>query len=329
MKLYYAFTICVGLLPIICAPAQAQQDAANYPEKPVNLVVPASPGGPADVIARFVGMELSDALGQQVIVENKPGASQMLGTGEVARSVADGYTLLFAPSTPLVIVPFTMNDVPYDVQRDFRIVAHIGTTPLMLYANASAPVNSVDELVEAAGSQSGGLNYATWGSGSSGHLLVEYMSRQRDITLTHIPYPGIAPALTDVAAGHVQLGVSDIGTAERFVAGGTLKPIAVAGETRAPDHPDVPTFAEQGITGAEPFSPWFAVMAPAGTPDSIVEKLSAEIVSIVKEPEMTGRLTDYGLKVTALPAGEAEAFLDRELTLWSQIVSELSDISFN
>lgn len=300
-------------------PAAAQ----NYPDKPITFVVPASAGGPSDIIARLVGNQLSEELKQTVIVENKPGASMALGTVQVANAAPDGYTLLFTTSTPIVLTPLTTKNLQYDVKRDLRIVSHIGTTPLVLYGNNTVPVKSVQELIKAAKDKPGQLSYGSYGTGSSAHVLGEYLSSQAGIEMVHVPYKGVSPQITDLAGGQINFAIADIGVPAPFVKSGQLTPLAVTGAQRSSSLPDVPTFAEQGIVGMEPFSPWWGLFAPAGTPDAIVDKLSAAVAKIVRTPDFKERFAPFGAEPTGLEAAEATAALDKELDTWARIIDSV------
>lgn len=307
------------------APAHAQQ---AYPHKPIKLVVPASAGGPSDVVARLVGEGLAKALGQPVVVENKPGAAQTLGTAQVAKAEPDGYTLLFTTSTPIVMAPFTRKNLPYDVRKDLITVSHVGTTPLVLYANAAVPVKSVKEMIEAAKAKPGELSYGSYGNGSSAHLLGEYLSKQVGIKLIHVPYAGVSPQITALVGGQIQFAVADIGVPAPFVKDGKLRPLAVTGSRRSASLPEVPTFAEQGVAGMEPFSPWWGLFAPGGTPKAIVDRLSAETVKIVKSPEFRSRFAVFGADATGMDAAASGAALNDELARWARIFAALPNISF-
>ncbi|MES2538325.1 MAG: tripartite tricarboxylate transporter substrate binding protein [Pseudomonadota bacterium] len=321
------FAAALGALSLLVS-AQAQDAATAYPGKPIRFVVPASAGGPSDVIARLVGERLSTVLGQPVLVENKPGASLMLGTNEVAKAAGDGYTLLFTTSTPIVMIPATLKNVPYDPLRELTTVAHLGSTPLVLYVSSAVAAKNVKELADLAKAKPGGLSYGSYGLGSSAHLLGEYMNKQLGIKMIHAPYKGVAPQLQDLAGGQITAGVADVGTASAFVKSGRIRPIAVTGTQRAKNLPDVPTFAEQGIVGMEPFSPWWGLFAPASTPRPVVDKLAAEIVKIVKSPDFAARFIALGGDPTGLSSAEANEMTRTEVARWRSIVGSLGDLKF-
>jgi tripartite-type tricarboxylate transporter receptor subunit TctC len=314
----------VGAMPS----AFAQGTPEKYPSRPVRLVVPASAGGPSDLVARMVAQRLGEALGGPVVVENAPGAGMALGTSTVAKAAPDGHVLLFTTSTPIVVTPFTVKKLPYDVKKDLATVAHVGTTPLVLYVNASVPARNVKELVELARARQGEMSYGSYGIGSSAHVLMEYLARQQGVRFVHVPYKGVSPQIQDLAGGQIAAAVADVGVPAPFVRNGRIRPIAVTGTRRATALPDVPTFAEQGIQGMEPFSPWWGLFAPAATPAPIVARLGSETVRIVKSPEFVARLAELGGDATGESAEQAAAIVRDEWSRWERIIGSLSDISF-
>jgi tripartite-type tricarboxylate transporter receptor subunit TctC len=311
-----------------CGALASAHAQTGYPSRPVHFVVPASAGGPSDIVARLVADKLSQALGQPVIVDNKPGASQTLGTAFVAKAEADGYTLLFTTSTPIVLTPYTTKNITYDVKRDLTLITHVGTTPLVMYANMSVPSTSIKTLVQLAKEKPGTYTYGSYGNGSSAHLVGEYLSKQEGITLVHVPYKGVAPEVSDLVSGQINYGIADIGVPAPFVKSGKLRPIAVTGNRRASALPDVPTFAEQGVAGMEPFSPWWGLFAPAALPKAIVEKLSVEMIKIVKSPDFAAKLTNLGGDPTGLNPSASTAALNQELARWQKIIADLPGITF-
>jgi tripartite-type tricarboxylate transporter receptor subunit TctC len=308
--------------------AFAQGGGERYPTKPVRFVVPASAGGPSDLVARMVAQRLAEPLGQPVVVENVPGAGLILGTQTVARAAPDGYTLLFTTSTPIVMTPFTVKKLPYDVRKDFTTVAHVGTTPLVLYVNASVPARDVAELVALAKAKQGELSYGSYGVGSSAHVLMEYLARQQGVRFVHVPYKGVSPQVQDLAGGQIAAAIADVGVPAPFVRNGKIRPIAVTGTRRAAALPDVPTFAEQGVQGMEPFSPWWGMFAPAATPQPIVARLATETVRIVRSPDFVAKLRELGGDATGEVAETANGMVRDEWSRWERIIVSLSDISF-
>jgi tripartite-type tricarboxylate transporter receptor subunit TctC len=300
----------------------------QFPTRTVNFVVPASPGGPSDVIARLVAEPLQKVLGQPVIVVNKPGASLTLGTSFVAKSEPDGHTLLFTTSTPIVMTPYTMKNVPYDVQKDLVTVSRVGTVPLVLYVSTSTPVSNIKELIEYVTANPARAVYGTYGTGSSAHVLMELLISQTKMKMVHVPYKGVTPELQDLISGQILTAVADIGVAQPFVNSGHIRPIAVTGAERSKHVPDVPTFAEQGIAGAEPFSPWWGVFAPSKTPPQVVDRLSAEIFKIVTTPDFRTKLAAFGIEPTGVLSAEANALTAKDMAKWKEIISSLPDLKF-
>jgi tripartite-type tricarboxylate transporter receptor subunit TctC len=321
---------CSALAPAAALAVPAWAQAPRFPTKPITFVVPAPAGGSSDVIARLIAERLAPVIGQPVVVDNKSGAAQTLGTGFVARAEADGHTLLFTTSTPLVIAPFTHKSLPYDMKRDFTMVTHIGSTPLLLYAHPSLPVSSLTQLLAYARSKKPEeLNYGSYGNGSSAHLMGELLNKNASIKLLHVPYKGTAPMIQDLVAGIVQLAICDIGVPAQFVKAGKLKPLAITGTARSPALPEVGTFGEQGVDGMQPFAPWWGVLAPAATPRPIVELVSAEIVKIVKTPDVQSRFAAYGLDATGTTPELGQAMLNADLAQWQKIVAGLPGLKFD
>lgn len=310
------------------ATAAMAQGVDNYPNRVVKFIVPASAGGPSDIVARLVADKLSQSIGQPVIVENRPGGSLMIGTAAVAKSEPDGYTLLVTTSTPIVTVPFTMKNVPYDVQQDLITVSHLGSTPLVLYVGNNTPAKNLKDVLEIAKAKPASANYGSYGTGSSAHILNEHMIKQSGVKMVHIPYKGVAPELQDLVGGQILTGVADIGSAAPLVQGNQIRPVAVTGSKRSALLPEVGTFAEQGIAGLEPFSPWWGVFAPRKTPKPIVDKLSAEIQKIVRSPEFNAKMASLGIEPTGLLVDDADRATREEMARWQKIIANLSDIKF-
>jgi tripartite-type tricarboxylate transporter receptor subunit TctC len=315
----------VAMMALLPNSGSAQQ---QFPNRAVTFIVPANAGGPSDSMARLIAEPLQKALGQPVIVVNKPGASLTLGTNTVAKSDPDGYTLLFTTSTPIVMTPFTMKNIPYDVQKELVTVSHLGTVPLVLYVSTATPISNIKQLIEHVGAKPDTANYGTYGTGSSAHVLMEHLITQAKIKMVHIPYRGVAPELQDLIAGQILTAVADIGVAQPFVTSNHIRPIAVAGAARAATMPDVPTFAEQGIAGMEPFSPWWGVFAPAATPQPVVDRLSSEISKIVKAPEFRAKLSAFGIEPTGALSAEANALTVKDMANWKKIIGALPDLKF-
>jgi tripartite-type tricarboxylate transporter receptor subunit TctC len=296
--------------------------AQTYPVKPVRLIVPFAAGGGTDIVARTVGAKLGESFGQTVVVDNRAGASGAIGTELVARSPADGYTLLMGSSGPIAVNPALHAKLPYDPLRDFVPVALITTMPFLTVVHPSLPVRSVKELIALAKARPGQLNYASPGSGSSTHLATELFKAMAGVQIMHVPYKGVAPAATDLMSGEVQMLTGDLNTLMPHVRAGKMRPLAVTGTTRSPLLPDMPTVAEAGVPGYEA-SGWFGILAPAATPREIVRRLNGEIVRALQSDELRKRLARLGGEVAG---GTPEAFgqhLRREIDKWGTLIRSM------
>jgi tripartite-type tricarboxylate transporter receptor subunit TctC len=271
------------------AAAALVSSAAAYPDKPIKLVVPWATGGSTDALARAIGQRMSATLGQEVLVENKPGAAGTVGIATVAKAEPDGYTIAVV-ELPHAIAPALLAKVPYDLQRDFVPISLIGTSALMLFTNPAKPEGqSVAALLAAARAKPGELAIANSGNGSLSHLAGELLQLRAGVKINAVPYRGSGPALTDVAAGLTAGHFATLASASALVSGGRIKPVAVASERRLPVMPDVPTLAEQGVPGMV-LEQWWGLVAPAGTPKPVVERLRKELHAALGEPAVRERL---------------------------------------
>jgi len=257
--------------------------AQNYPTKPIRLVVPFPAGGTTDILARAAAQKLSEALGQQVVVDNRPGAGGNIGADIVAKSAPDGYTLLMGTVGTHAINPSLYTKMPYDHFKDFVPVVLVAGVPNVLVVTPSLPVNSVQDLIKLAKEKPGQINFASSGSGTSIHLSGELFKTMTGVEMTHVPYKGSSPALTDLMGGQVQLMFDNLPSALPQIKGGKLRAIAVTSTKRAPALPDIPTMAESGLPGFEASS-WFGVLAPAGTPPAVVTRINTEINKWLQSP---------------------------------------------
>ena len=314
MKVFPRFVLVFAILTgAYCAPGQALASAAAYPSKPVRLIVTFPPGGGADMIARAVGQKLFESWGQQVVVDNRGGAGGIIGTEIAARSAPDGYTLLIGASSGLVINPLLRTNLPYDPVRDFMPVSLLIVNPTLLVVNSSVPANSVKELIALAKAKPGQLNYASVGQGSPIHLAMELFKSMTGTHFVHVPYKGAGPAVTDLLAGHVQLMFNSMPSVLPHVKTGRLRGLAVGSAQRFRTVPDIPTVAEAGVPGFEAMT-WFGMFAPAGTPKYIINKLNAQIVRILADPEMAQYLVIQG--------SEARSSTPEELAKYMRVESE-------
>jgi tripartite-type tricarboxylate transporter receptor subunit TctC len=295
--------------------------AQPYPDKPIRMVVPFPAGGTTDILARAVAQKLSESLGQQVIVDNKPGAGGNIGAQEVARSAPDGYTLVMGTVGTHAINPSLYKKMPYDHVKDFAPVSLVASVPNLLVVHPSVPVNSVKELIAYAKANPGKLNFASSGNGTSIHLSGELFKTMTGVQMTHVPYKGSAPAVTDLLGGQVQVMFDNMPSALPHAKAGKLKPLAVTSAKRFPGTPDIPTMAESGVPGYEASS-WFGVLAPAGTPKEIVNKLSTEIAKALKTPEMKKKLEEQGAEAVGSTPEEFAAHIKAETAKWAKVVKE-------
>ena len=301
-------------LALIVVAAVAQGTA--YPAKPVRIVVPSSPGGGTDILARVLAQKLSESQGQQFVVENRPGAGQVIGIEAVARSAPDGYTLLMAASA-IVINEVLYAKPPYDTLRDFVPVTLGASLPNILVVHPALPVKSVRELIALAKARPGQLNYSSAGSGTSPHLSMELFRLMAGITLTHVPYKGTGPATVDLVAGQVQLSMPNVLTALPQIKGGKLRGLGVTSAKRATGLPDIPAIAET-LPGYEAIQ-WYGLLAPAGTPREIVNKVQAETARILVLPEVKARLAADGADAVGNRPAEFAAYIRTEIAKWGKV----------
>ena len=270
--------------------------AQDYPTRPITLVVPFPPGGGNDAMARIVGDKLGEALGQRLVVENKGGAGGVLGTTSVARAAPDGYTLLLGHTGTLGINPYLYKNVTYDPRKDFTPVGLVARIPLVMVINPSLPATSVSEFISYAKGRPGQINYASSGVGTGSHLAAELFASRADIKMTHVPYRGTAPSITDLIGGRVDVSFSVASSVASQVEGGNLRALAVTSATRSPTLPSVPTTAEAGLPGFEAVLN-YGILAPAGTPVEIVKVLHAKLQSVLTSDDMKKRLAADGAEV--------------------------------
>ena len=313
----------LGLSTLLCAAATAQtassDDAKGYPDRPIKLVVGFPPGGSSDATARMLGAALTDKLGQQVIVENRPGANSIVATQYVRGQPADGYTL-FSVSSSFAINP-SLQKLNYDIYKDFTPVALLGTIPLWVVTPMDVPAKSVSELMALAKSRNGELPYASYGSGSAGHLASELLLSMTGANMIHIPYKGTGPGLIDVMGGRVTMMMPTVASSLNLVKEGKLRALAVSSSKRVSAAPDVPTVAES-VPGFELVA-WETIQVPAGTPPAIVNKLNATIREIVANPTFSKRLVEIGIEPdTKMSPADVAAFVRTEAEKFSTVVRE-------
>ena len=291
--------------------------AQTYPVKPIRLVVPFAPGGPVDTLGRAMAPKLAEALGQQVVIDNRAGAGSIIGTDIVAKAPPDGYTLLLTSSS-IAINPSIYPKMPFDATRDLAPISQISTSSLIAVVHPSVPVRSVKELIALAKARKGELVYASSGTGSAPHLSVELFSAMTGTKMVHVPHKGAAPATLDLLAGNVALMFNNLISAVPNVQAGRLRALAVTGAVRTPALPELPTIAEAGVPGYEA-STWYAMFAPAATPAPVLERVHREVSAVAKSPEIRKQLTAVGIDpVGGTPAALAK-YLRSELVKWGKV----------
>ena len=300
----------------LCATAQAQ----SYPSKPIRIIAPFTAGGPVDIGARIVGQKLTEAWGQQIIVENRVGASGTIGADLVAKAAPDRYTVLLSASAH-VIVPSIMPKLPYDAIRDFAPVSVVMSSPLLLMITPTLPVNTVKEFVALAKARPGELSFASGGAGSSTHLVAELLKSVSGTKMVHVPYKGQSQALTDLMAGQIPFMFNALPTVMELIRGKRLRTLAITSEKRSAQLPDLPTFAESGYKEMTTGS-WYAVWLPAKTPEAIISRWHTEIVRIIALPDVNARLRDLGAEPVGNTPAQFDAFQKAEAVRWQKVIRD-------
>ena len=308
--------LLTGLSVLLPAAAAAQ----DFPTKPIRLIVPFPPGGPNDIIARLVGQRMSEITKQPVVIDNRGGQAGVLGTDAIAKSTPDGYTIGIVSASALVINP-SMEKVPYDVVKDFAPVTLVVTVPEMLVVASNVPANNMAELVALARAKPGELTYAHTGAGTSQHLAGELFKAMAKVDIRPIAYRGSTALLPDLLAGRVAMGFTNIVNAAPLVKDGRLRAFAVSSRKRSALVPDLPTLAESGFPGYEAV-PWFGLMAPAGTPQAIIDRLHAETVRALAFPDARTALVNQGLDVIGGTPAEFAAVIRDETPYWAKVIKE-------
>jgi len=295
---------------------------AHYPVKPVHIVVPYPAGGAVDAFARVLSQKLSELWGQQVVVDNRPGASTMIGAEQVAKSPADGYTLLLTAELTLVTVPHLHEKIPYDPLKDFAPITALVSATQALVVNPSLAVNTVKDLLALAKTKPGELTYGSFGIGSTGHLNMEMLQAMTGVRFNHIPYNGAGPAMNDVIGGHIGFMFAALSIVKGNVNAGKLRMIGVGSDHRSKEFPEVPTLAESGVPGFEAKS-WFGLVAPAGTPPDIIRKINQDVTKVISAPEFSKEyLTAQGLEPILGTPDQFAAFIRTETVKWGKVVKE-------
>jgi tripartite-type tricarboxylate transporter receptor subunit TctC len=311
---FFLLVLAVALFASDAALAQS-----SYPAKPIRLVAPFPPGGPADILARIIGQHLAERLGQQVIVDNRAGAGGNIGADIVAKAPPDGYTLLLGAVGSNAINASLYGSMPYDNIKDFEPVSLVAMVTILLVTHPSVPASSVSELIALARAKPGELTFGSPGNGTPQHLAGELFSTMANVKMTHVPYKGAVPALQDLLGGRLSMVFSSMPPALPHVAAGKIKALAVTSSKRSPVTPDVPTIAETGLAGYEVIN-WYGVLGPAGMPKDIVAKLNREIHGILTLPDVKKQLASQGAEVLTSTPQEFGAFISSETRKWAKVV---------
>jgi tripartite-type tricarboxylate transporter receptor subunit TctC len=316
-----AIGMVVALSIIASASAQSprQEPASSYPNRPIRLVVPVPPGGSSDGLARIAAQRLTDAWGHQVLVDNRAGAAEIIGTDIVAKANPDGYTLVLV-SLRYAVNPSLLK-LPYDPIRDFEPVIMTAAVGNVLVVNAKNPLKSVKELIALARQKPGELTFASSGIGGAPHLIGEFFALQTNVKLAHIAYKGGGPAIADLVGGNVSMSFASMTSSLPFIKSGRLRPLAVSSKERSPQLPDVPTMGEAGVPNLE-VRDWQGILGPRGTPKPIVDKLNAEIARILRHTDNQERLAAMGLEVIASTPEEFRKAIASEIKRWAKVVQE-------
>jgi tripartite-type tricarboxylate transporter receptor subunit TctC len=306
-------------LGLAAAAGAAGALAQAFPTKPVRIIVPQTPGGASDALARVIGQKLAERWGQPVLVENKPGAGGNVGTDYVAKAPADGYTLLMSYVGTQAINGSVYKSLSYDPYKDFAPVATLATVPFALVVNQGLPVKSAGELISYAKAHPGAVNFGSAGNGSLNHLLGEMVNMNQGVKLVHVPYKGAAGALTDTIGGQIQMTFTSLPSVVGHIRSDKVRALAVTGSKRSATFPNLPTFSEAGITGLE-LSPWFGLLAPAGTPEPIVRKMNADIADLLRDKDVVDKFAAIGADPYITQPDQFGRILQDDIHKWAQVV---------
>ena len=299
--------------------AQVAVPSPQYPNRPIRLIVPFPPGGGTDIVARTVSAKLTEAWGQQIIIDNRGGAGGVIGADTVAKSTPDGYTLLFGTPGALIINPLLNSKLPYDSVRDFAPVSLLALNPQLLAVHSSLPVGTVKELIALAKARPGKMNYASVGEGTPNHLAMELFKSMTGTDIAHIPYKGAAPAVTDLLGGQVQVMFNPMPPLMPHVKSGKLKALAVGSTRRSSALPDIPTVAEAGVPGYE-YVTWYSIVAPAKTPQAVILKINAGLAAVMSNPDVAQRLASQGAEPRTSTPAELAKFIQEDFKRLGSVI---------
>ena len=308
-----------ALLILLALAVAAPSNSQQYPARPVRFIVPFAPGGSVDTLARTMGPRLADALGQSIVVDNRPGGNGDIGMMIAAKAPADGYTILLGYIANLAIAPSLYARIPFDPQKDYAPITQIATSPNVLTAHPSVPAKNLTELVALAKAKPGAVNFASTGVASVGHLTGELLNSLAGMKMTHVPYKGGGQAIIDLVGGHVQVMFSGFSAAMPHIKSGKIRALAVTGARRSPALPEVPTLSEQGFPGVEATA-WYGMLAPAGTAKPVVTRLHGEVVKVLRLPDVTQRLGGLGFEIAGSTPEEFGAYIRAETAKWAKVV---------
>lgn len=311
--------VWVFILALCSAVVSISASGQTYPQRPIRLVIGLAAGGPSDVMARTVAQVLGERLGQQVVVDNKPGVGGNIAADLVAKSAPGGYTLFFTSTGPLAVSPSLFSKLPYDPVKDFAPVGLVANLPLVLFVTSSLPASNLGELLALARARPGQLMYASAGNGATTHLAMELLKSAANVDIQHVPYKGTAAAMPDVVSGQVQLMMDGWSGSQPMVKAGKLREIAVAVEKRISVAPNIPTIAESGFPGFNA-SPWYGIVAPAGTPKPIIERLSTELKAAMANPDVRAKFASLGMEPLSSSPAEFASFIQSETAKWTKVV---------
>jgi tripartite-type tricarboxylate transporter receptor subunit TctC len=315
--------VLAALCLIAAAPAFAQSGpAGDYPNRTVRIIVPFAAGGPTDTYARVVAEKLQARFGQPFVVENKPGATGIIGESFVATAPPDGYTLLFASNSSHVVGPMLQARKAFDTVKDFRPLSMLLYYPMYLVIGANVPARTIQEFVKLAREQPDKMNFGSPGTGSGGHLVAEMFKNAADISAVHVPYKGVGPSQIGLMSGEIQFIFDSVGSSQQLIDDGKLRGLAVTGKARLSRVPDVPTLKETGYDGFEDVVIWLGVLAPAAMPEPIAKKLEAELINIARAPDVVKRVQEGSSVLTGGTGAEFADFIARETPLWQAIIQK-------
>jgi tripartite-type tricarboxylate transporter receptor subunit TctC len=322
MNVRFSTRLCAAVAAFLCLAGYGTTvNAQPYPSRSIRLVVPYPAGGGTDFFARTVSAKLSEQLGQQVVVDNRPGAATIIGAEAVAKSPPDGYTLLLGDTATFAVNPSLYKKLPYDPLKDFEPITLTGRFALLLIAHPAVPANSVSELIALAKSKPGQLNYGSPGAGSPHHLAMELFKQRTGIDVVHVPYKGAAPAVQDLLGGQIPIMFLDLATGGPLIKSGKVKALAVASPKRIAPLPDLPTIAEAGVADYEAWA-WQGLVAPAKTPQEIIAKLNEAYVKAINDPAVRQKIIEAGIDPLQGPPQQLTDYMKSESVKWSRVVSE-------